>query len=554
MLKQEQRAGLLLAKYQEIWQKGAIIADGSKEQQELLLSGLIVKDDGKLTVFNPIYHEIFNNHWIERELTKLRPYSAAITAWLNSHYQDESRLLRGQALADALAWKKGKSLGDMDHQFLEASQQLEQRKTEISLAIETEAKQKANKRMRIGSAILFISFIGTMILGLLANQSFQRLQEARESIKLEREATTAWQQFEFAQLDALLSAIEINQKLQSLVQDNRSLEKYPAINPILTLQRILYNIAPQQFISWQSDLGSVIDASPNINLIVILSEDGTTRLLNFSGKQLNKLENWVFSVDFSSNGQLMATAEWEEGVKLWNLSGNILAKFGNSHSRITHISFTPDGELIATVDEEEGIKLWNLSGNILAKFGSTQTWITDLSFSTDGQLIATADEDGKIEIWNRFGKQQGSFQADLQWLTAVNFSPNGKQLLTTSKEGKIRFWSFSGKQQGIILAHQGEITHMSFSPDGQLFATAGVDGTVKLWLLSGQQLAQFDRQDSVTSLSFTTDGKEIIVGNADGKIWLLPVPTLDKLLEEGCQWLEDYLRTHDKKLEACSEQ
>ena len=93
---------------------------------------------------------------------------------------------------------------------------------------------------------------------------------------------------------------------------------------------------------------------------------------------------------------------------------------------------------------------------------------------------------------------------------------------------------------------------MSLSPDGKLFATAGVDGTVKLWLLSGQQLAQFDRQYSVTSLSFSSDGQEIIVGNADGKIWLLPVPTLDQLLEEGCQWLEDYLRTYDKKLEPCS--
>ena len=308
LLKQEQRAKLLLGKYEEILHKGAINRDGSKEQQELLSSGLIIKDDGKLKVYNPIYREIFNNNWIERELAKLCPYSEAITAWFNSHCQDESRLLRGQALADALAWKKRNSFGARDHQFLEASQQLEKREIEISLALETGAKQKANKRIGIASAILGIPFIGIMILGLLTNQSLQDLQKTqkiikldRKSIKLEREASTAWQKFEFAELEALLSAMEIGQRLQSLVKNNRSLEKYPAINPILSLQRILHNI-----------------------------------------REENKIEtnqSRIFTASFSPHGKYMATGYKDGKVKIWNLLGQQQREFNAHKGAILGLNF-----------------------------------------------------------------------------------------------------------------------------------------------------------------------------------------------------------------------
>ncbi len=45
--------------------------------------------------------------------------------WVNSNDQDESRLLRGQALQDALSWASNKNLSSLDYRFLSASQDLE---------------------------------------------------------------------------------------------------------------------------------------------------------------------------------------------------------------------------------------------------------------------------------------------------------------------------------------------------------------------------------------------------------------------------------------------
>jgi serine/threonine protein kinase len=118
----QQNPSRLLGLYQQILQQGQIAADDSPEQTELRLSGLVVKQGGKLRVYNPIYKAVFDEQWVQEGLTKLRPYEEAINAWLASGYTDESRLLRGKALLDALQWAEGKQLTSEDEQFLTRSQ------------------------------------------------------------------------------------------------------------------------------------------------------------------------------------------------------------------------------------------------------------------------------------------------------------------------------------------------------------------------------------------------------------------------------------------------
>jgi len=125
LLKDSQRAVRLLGLYQQILHQGGIRADESWEQMALRLSGLVVKRGGKLCVYNQIYETIFNSYWVEQELSNLRPYATALTAWLAANGKDEYQLLRGQTLQEAQAWSEGKSLGDSDYQFLTASQRKE---------------------------------------------------------------------------------------------------------------------------------------------------------------------------------------------------------------------------------------------------------------------------------------------------------------------------------------------------------------------------------------------------------------------------------------------
>ena len=68
-----QNAIPLLKLYQQIIQQGEVIADASPEQKELRLSGIVVRQDGKLRVKSRIYQEIFNQSWLDECWNTLQP-------------------------------------------------------------------------------------------------------------------------------------------------------------------------------------------------------------------------------------------------------------------------------------------------------------------------------------------------------------------------------------------------------------------------------------------------------------------------------------------------
>jgi hypothetical protein len=75
-----QRKGQLLQLYYQILQTGEIKANDLPEQMELRLSGLVIKQQGKLRVYNRIYESIFNRNWVENALAEvgLQPEVAEI--------------------------------------------------------------------------------------------------------------------------------------------------------------------------------------------------------------------------------------------------------------------------------------------------------------------------------------------------------------------------------------------------------------------------------------------------------------------------------------------
>ncbi len=117
----EQHTGRLLGLYQQILRQVEVEGDDSLQQKELRLSGLVVKQQNQLRIYNRIYASVFNLSWVDNELAKLRPYAVQLEAWLASNCQDESQLLRGKVLQDAQVWSEGKSLSYEDYKFLSAS-------------------------------------------------------------------------------------------------------------------------------------------------------------------------------------------------------------------------------------------------------------------------------------------------------------------------------------------------------------------------------------------------------------------------------------------------
>ena len=56
----------ILALYQQILEQKTVKSQNTPEQKELLLSGLVEKEEGQLKVRNRIYETIFNRDWVKK--------------------------------------------------------------------------------------------------------------------------------------------------------------------------------------------------------------------------------------------------------------------------------------------------------------------------------------------------------------------------------------------------------------------------------------------------------------------------------------------------------
>jgi WD40 repeat protein len=515
LLSNEQQTLRLLGLYQQILQHGEIVANNAPESMQLRLSGLVVNRDGKLKVYNRIYQSIFNLNWVNEVLANLRPYGHKIAAWEASNRQDESFLLRGQELREALVWAANKSLSDRDFQFLAASQSLEIREVTQANQSLSQAQSKAN----------------------------QKEQEAHA--RLEQAGILALQQFEEAQIEALLSALQAGQALKAIIKDGCPLQDYPATSPLLALQTILNNIREQnRLIGHQGEVWSV-SFSQNGRDLATTGPDGTVCLWNISGQKLahwKSHQDWIRAVSFSPDGQCLVTAGEDRLARLWDLSGQLLAEFQEHQGGVYSVSFHPNSKLVATAGEDGTVRLWNVSGQLLTKFQGHQDKITCVSFSPDGQLLATASDDCTARLWDLSGQLLAKFQGHEYWVNSLSFSPDGQYLATAGEDSTLRLWDMSANQLAQSKSYQVSVGQwsdksflsVSFSPDGQHLATAGADGTACLWDLSGRLVTQLNchrgksksedrRKWSVKCVKFSPDGKYLATAGKDGttRIWNL---------------------------------
>ncbi|NES92053.1 MULTISPECIES: tetratricopeptide repeat protein [Okeania] len=116
LLSQNQLTPELLKLYRKILLRGGIKTDESRIQMVLRLSGIVIKKQDKLVVFNKIYRTIFNLNWIEEQLAILakdRDKQTPKKMWMRFVYP--SLIWGGVISLLALGWRQQKlELHDSD--------------------------------------------------------------------------------------------------------------------------------------------------------------------------------------------------------------------------------------------------------------------------------------------------------------------------------------------------------------------------------------------------------------------------------------------------------
>ncbi|MDL5051976.1 AAA-like domain-containing protein [Oscillatoria laete-virens NRMC-F 0139] len=515
----EQRSGRLLGLYQQIVQQGEIAANDSSEQMELRLTGLVVKKNGKLRIYNRIYEQVFSWDWLERSLAVLRPYGAAITPWLDSGMNDESRLLRGQALRDALEWSQGKRLDDADYRFLGMSQELETQEVKLKLAAEAEANQILTKaRQQVEKD--------------LKTAKLELMQVKEEADQTKAEADRAKRQ---ANRRNLVSAVVAS---IALALSQATLIKIEETSFFLKMADVRLDVAKakEHLMEGQglSALVQVLQAGDRFRQQIgnrkntSVGQTSRTEItaalyeIIYNNHELNrwKISNReVRNLAVSSNGQIVAAAS-SEGIKLLSLDGQGIQSLGDGQMEVLSLAFNPSGKNLISGDKRGNIKSWNIATKMATSFDPISAAINSLDISSDGTVVVSGDSDGGIRLWNLKNHQPFKVLGQHEnQVYGVKFSPNSKLVVSGGKDGKVKLWDIDTGKEKTILESEQIISAVDFSPDGERVAAADTDGIIYIWYNSTNEVEVLAQsQSEVLSIQFTPDNKTLISSHDDAVI------------------------------------
>jgi len=459
LLSGEQRTGRLLGLYQQIIQQGEVDADDSAGQVDLRLTGVVVKREGTLRVYNQVYEQVFNRDWLERSLAALRPYGGAIAAWLESNQQDESRLLRGQTLQDARAWSEGKSLGDDDRRFLDASQDLEKRDIQKKLVVEEEARQvlaeanrKAYRRIRVGAVVLALMVTGAVGASVFAGRQFTAAEQARQDVKAAQQQVKAEQ-----------DKVKIATQNAKDTEDRRKKAEGREQQAIKNLRRKEQQVA---------------DATKRVDILALeaqAAQDEKTQAQN----DLQRSKNELQLAQRERQGAEQASRLAQEGTRLEQAGVEAMRQFEFQQVESLLMAMRAGNDLrqlvikkgISQLEDYPSVSPILALNTILNKIQERKIGEVPLTVASDrsGNRIVTGERNGIVQIWDRNGNLLRKFQAHEKAISQVAVKADGSLVATYSKEDKlIRLWDLQGNQQSTfqdwdISDDQG---NLAFSPDG----------------------------------------------------------------------------------------
>ncbi len=283
-----------------------------------------------------------------------------------------------------------------------------------------------------------------------------------------------------------------------------------------------------------------------------LGWSGNTELaLSHDGK-------FLASVNNSDCGDLDDGADYNGDrevckIKLLNaLNGELISSFSDLNVTAHSLAFSSVGENIVSVHDDGYIHIWNvLTGKLSQSIKVNWDGISAVTFrSKDDMIFLTGSDRGYLKLWtlkeqadsNYFVVEENDFTSIVSQFTdkkysfsSVAMSSDGKKIVYRFSNGRFekRILLIDIDKRDILwsknIATDGSHgDSLAFSPDDKKVVYAHNYGLILLDATTGDEEKSFEHADdsgSVTTVTFSPDGKTIVSGDASGRITLWDVET-----------------------------
>jgi len=310
------------------------------------------------------------------------------------------------------------------------------------------------------------------------------------------------------------------------------------------------------------------------------------------------------AVVFTKDGNRIITGGQDTTVRVWDAnSGAELMKIAGHKAIVSQISLSPDEKYFATgINTDHYVRLWSLESGTELYTLPGNSFAIGMLFSPDGEVLITAGKDGVINTWEPetgapladllqlpvepgtpVGNLQYSpdqkfiaaahgpfislidldskkivhtFEGHLGAVIDIAFSPDGSQLISAGFDGKaIVYDTNTGETITEYLEHGQWALGVAYTPDGEYATTAGTNAgtgnSVLIWDPdTGETIKTLPlpvNTVSFTALEYSPDGKWLVAGDADGRMYIWDAETWEfyKEIQAHDSWITEIAFSQD---------